>query len=181
MTTAQQRKLDEIRTDLFSNEDALVAKAISRCEEEGSAPLVQPLIAFYASQAPEALRQRVGALLGSLKVSNIEEYFVAALANADFSHVHKDLIGFMWSTGLQPVSAVAFITKLAAAGDYFLTLECLTLLESIEDTISEDQLLESIEMMHATLNSMENADHRRLMAEYLVVLNRLRAQEDFNS
>jgi len=181
MTTAQQRKLDEIRTDLFSNNDLLVAKAIARCEEEGSAPLVQPLIAFYASQAPTELRQRVGEMLGALKVSNIEEYFIHALSNAEFSHVHKDLIGFMWSTGLQPVNAVAFITKLATGGDYFVTLECLTLLESIEDTIPEDQLLESIEVMHARLNVMENSDHRRLMAEYLVVLNRLRATEDLNS
>lgn len=181
MTTAQQKKLDEIRTDLFSDNDALVAKAISRCEEEGSAPLVQPLIAFYASQAPAALRKRVGEMLGALKVSNIEEYFTQALNNAEFRHVHKDLIGFMWSTGLQPVNAVSLITKLATDDDYFLTLECLTLLESIEDTIPEDQLLESIELMHAKLNGMENSDHRRLMAEYLVVLNRLRALEDLNS
>jgi hypothetical protein len=175
MNTAQQRKLQEIQNDLFSGDDALCAKAISRCEEEGTAAMVEPLIAFYASEAPSHLRQRVAELLATLKVSGIEYYFLQALENKTFAHVRKDLIGFMWSTGLQPVEAVALISQLAAEGDYPLVLECLTLLENIEDAIPEDQLLESIAIVHTRLNEMEQGDLRRLLAEYLIVLNRLRA------
>jgi hypothetical protein len=175
MNTAQQRKLQEIQNDLFSGDDALCAKAISRCEEEGTAAMVEPLIAFYASDAPSHLRQRVAELLATLKVSGIEYYFLQALENKTFAHVRKDLIGFMWSTGLQPVEAVALISQLAAEGDYPLVLECLTLLENIEDAIPEDQLLESIAIVHTRLNEMEQGDLRRLLAEYLIVLNRLRA------
>jgi hypothetical protein len=117
----------------------------------------------------------VAELLATLKVSGIEYYFLQALENKAFAHVRKDLIGFMWSTGLQPVEAVALISQLAAEGDYPLVLECLTLLENIEDAIPEDQLLESIAIVHTRLNEMEQGDLRRLLAEYLIVLNRLRA------
>jgi hypothetical protein len=48
-------------------------------------------------------------------------------------------------------------------------------LENIEDAIPEDQLLESIAIVHTRLNEMEQGDLRRLLAEYLIVLNRLRA------
>jgi hypothetical protein len=180
MSTKQQRKLDDIRSDLFSGNDTQVAKAISRCEEEGSAPLVEPLLAFYASSAPETLRTRVAAMLASLKVSNVEPYFLQALSNATWKHIHKDIVGFMWNTGLQPVEAVAQITELAASGDYSLTLECLTLLESIEDPIPEEQILESIAIVHRALSESSDADFKKLMNEYMNVLNFQRAQSDIN-
>lgn len=178
MSTSQQRKLEEIRNDLFSGNDALVAKAISRCEEEGTAPLVEPLLAFYASAAPEVLRARVATLLGSLKVSNVESYFLQALANRNWKHIHKDVVGFMWNTGLQPVDAIALISEQAASGDYALTLECLTLLESIEDPISEEQLLESISIIHKAISETDDSDFKKLLNEYMHVLNYQRAQSD---
>ncbi|MFM7233471.1 MAG: hypothetical protein ACKOZM_02695 [Flavobacteriales bacterium] len=180
MATSQQRKLDDIRNDLFSGNDALVAKAISRCEEEGSAPLVEPLLAYYASSSPETLRTRVAAMLGSLKVSNVETYFLQALSNKNWKHIHKDVVGFMWNTGLQPVDAVAQITELAASGDYSLTLECLTLLESIEDPIPEEQILESIAIVHKAQSETSDADFKKLLSEYMQVLNYQRAQSDLN-
>lgn len=180
MTTSQQRKLDEIRSDLFSGNDTLVAKAIARCEEEGSAPLVEPLLAFYASSAPEPLRARVASMLGSLKVSNVEVYFLQALSNKNWGHIHKDVVGFMWNTGLQPVDAVAQITELATSGDYALTLECLTLLESIEDPIPEEQILEGIAIVHRALSESGDADFKKLLNAYMDVLNLQRAQSDLN-
>jgi hypothetical protein len=180
MSTAQQRKLEAIRNDLFSGDDTLVAKAISRCEEEGSAPLVEPLLAFYASNAPESLRLRVSSMLGSLKVSNVEVYFLQALANPKWKHIRKDIVGFMWNTGLQPVDAISQISELAASGDYALTIECLTLLESIEDPIPEEQLLESIAVVHKAISDASNAEFKRLLNEYMNVLNFQRAQSDLN-
>ena len=180
MSTTQQRKSDAIRNDLFSGDDALVAKAISRCEEEGSAQLVEPLLAFYASKAPEALRMRVASMLGSLKVSNVESYFLQALANPQWKHIRKDIVGFMWNTGLQPVDAVSQISELASSGDYALTLECLTLLESIEDPIPEEQLLESIAVVHKAASDATDGDFKKLLNEYMSVLNFQRAQNDLN-
>jgi hypothetical protein len=180
MATTQQRKLDEIRSDLFSGSDALVAKAITRCEEEGTSQMVEPLLAFYASAAPETLRARVASLLGSLKVSNVDAYFLQALSNRNWKHIHKEVVGFMWNTGLQPVEAIAQITELAASGDYALTLECLTLLESIEDPIPEEQILESIAIVHRALSESPNSDFKKLLSEYMNVLNFQRAQSDLN-
>ena len=181
MSTAQQRKLDAIRNDLFSDDEVLIAKAIARCEEDGAAPIVEPLLAFYASDAPLALRTRVAEMLGSLKVSNVEAYFMQALANHEWRHIHKDVIGFMWNTGLQPVEAVSQISELAASGDYALTLECLTLLESIEDPIPEEQLLEGIAVVQNALSESNNIEFKLILSEYMNVLNYQRSQTDLKS
>ena len=181
MSTAQQRKLDAIRNDLFSDDEVLIAKAIARCEEDGAAPIVEPLLAFYASDAPLTLRTRVAEMLGSLKVSNVEAYFMQALANHEWRHIHKDVIGFMWNTGLQPVEAVSQISELAASGDYALTLECLTLLESIEDPIPEEQLLEGIAVVQHALSECNNTEFKFILSEYMNVLNYQRSQTDLKS
>jgi hypothetical protein len=181
MSTAQQRRLDAIRNDLFSGEEIRATKAISSCEDDGSAPMVELLLAFYASSASESLRVRVATMLGSLKVSNVEIYFLQALSNTEWKHIRKDVIGFMWNTGLQPVDAVGHISELAASGDYALTLECLTLLESIEDPIPEEQLLESIAVVHKANSESVDGDYKRLLNEYMNVLNFHRAQTDLNS
>ena len=181
MSIAQQRRLDAIRNDLFSGDDTRAAKAISTCEEDGSAPMVEPLLAFFASNASESLRTRVASMLGSLKVSNVEIYFLQALSKPEWNHIRKDVIGFMWNTGLQPVDAVSQISELAASGDYALALECLTLLESIEDPIPEEQLLESIAVVHKANSESVDADYKRLLNEYMNVLNFHRAQTDLNS
>jgi hypothetical protein len=69
---------------------------------------------------------------------------------------------------------------LAASGDYALTIECLTLLESIEDPIPEEQLLESIAIVHKACSEASEADFRKLLNEYMSVLNFQRAQTDLN-
>ena len=181
MSTAQQRKLDAIRNDLFSDDEVLIAKAIARCEEDGAAPIVEPLLAFYASDAPLTLRTRVAEMLGSLKVSNVEAYFMQALANHEWRHIHKDVIGFMWNTGLQPVEGVSQLSELAASGDYALTLECLTLLESIEDPIPEEQLLEGIAVVQNALSECNNTEFKLILSEYMNVLNYQRSQTDLKS
>jgi hypothetical protein len=86
----------------------------------------------------------------------------------------------MWSTGLQPVDAVSQISDLAASGDYALTFECLTLLESLEDPIPEEQLLESIAVIHKAISDASNNDFKTLLKEYMNVLNYQRAQSDLN-
>ncbi|MFM7726815.1 MAG: hypothetical protein ACKO7B_08940, partial [Flavobacteriales bacterium] len=71
-------------------------------------------------------------------------------------------------------------TELAASGDYSLTLECLTLLESIEDPIPEEQILESIAIVHKAQSETSDADFKKLLSEYMQVLNYQRAQSDLN-
>jgi hypothetical protein len=76
------------------------------------------------------------------------------------------------------VEAVIQITELAASGEYALTLECLTLLESIEDPIAEEQLLESIAIVHRAMSDGPDSDYKKLLSEYLRVLNMQRMQND---
>jgi hypothetical protein len=54
------------------------------------------------------------------------------------------------------------------------------LLESLEDPIPEEQLLESIAVIHKAISDASNNDFKTLLNEYMNVLNYQRAQSDLN-
>jgi hypothetical protein len=182
MLAVQQKKVaDEIRRDLFSDDDAVVRRAIERCREEGSASVVDALIAFYASGADSALRNEVAAMLGSLKVSGVEGFFEAALKNKAMSHIHRDLITFMWNSDINPSGSLMEISSIAVNGDYATRLECLTLIENSEAIFPEENLLAAIEVLTQHLGKHPAQDADPLLMEMLSNLQARRAvaENDF--
>lgn len=175
---SKQKITDEIRKNLFSSDETVVRKAIDQCREDGSAALVEPLIAYFASSAPDTLRSEVGSMLGTLKVTKVEPFFLTALENKDMAHIHKDLIGFMWSSGLNPGMGLSLITRHAINGDLATTLECLTLIENIEDELPEEAILESISLVRQSLPDVHDDGRRKLLTEYLRFLNLMRAESE---
>jgi hypothetical protein len=179
MTAATKLKTtEEIKRNLFSDDDAIVRAAIQRCQEEGSALLVEPLIAFYASNAPEELRMEVATMLSSLKVSGVDGFFLSAINNPEMIHVRKDLLSFIWNSGLQPVNAIGDISKIAVEGDFATVLECLTILESLETVVPEEIVLDSISTVRQFLSSQSKSEKNTLLVEYLRILDDMRAQSE---
>jgi hypothetical protein len=182
MSAIQQKKAaDEIRRDLFSDDDAMVRRAIEKCKEEGNASIVDALIAFYASGADSTLRNEVAAMLGSLKVSGVEGFFEAALKNKAMSHIHRDLVTFMWNSDINPSASLMEICAIAVHGDYATRLECLTLIENSEAVFPEENLLAGIEVLTQYLGKYPAQDADPLLMEMLSNLQGRRAiaENDF--
>ncbi len=177
-STSKNKAVDEIRRNLFSPDDAIVQSALNRCREEGNAALVEPLIAFYASEPAPEFKQQAADMLGTLKVSKVEHFFIAALKNNDYREIWQDLVSFMWNSGLQPVNDLEVITTLALRGNYLLTLECLTLLESLDAEVPEEVILECITLMKAKSKVGLGDDMKKLLTAYLTTLEELRIQND---
>lgn len=173
--TQQKKAADEIRKDLFSDDDAVVRRAIERCREEGNASIVDALIAFYASDAESTLRNEVAAMLGSLKVSGVEGFFEASLKNKAMSHIHRDLITFMWNSDIDPSGALMEISTIAVNGDYATRLECLTLIENSEAVFPEEGLLAGIEVITQFLGNRPAQDADPLLMAMLSNLQSRRA------
>lgn len=169
-TLTQNKQTEELKRDLFSGNDATVMRALNKCNEKGNAAMVAPLIAFYATTTNATFKQEVAQMLTELKVSNVEGAFMDALENEAMKNIQKDLLSFMWNSGVQPVEGIATISRIALNGDYGVALEALTLIESMDDEISEEQLLESIADVTQHLSEAKAGDHANLLKEYLHVL-----------
>jgi len=175
--TIKSKIVEDIKKDLFSGDDTVVMKAVHRCQEEGNSQLVQPLVAVYCTTPNLIIKSEIGEMLSSLKVSGVEDVFVDALKNPDFKASRKELLSFIWSSGLQPVNDVAFMVELAIDGTYEEAIECLTIIESMDDAIPEQELLEGSSLARAFITSNKEDDKVGLIADLLVALEG-RTEED---
>jgi hypothetical protein len=170
MSTAKQKNIEEIKRDMFAGDDKTVLKALHRCREEGTAALVEPLIHVFATTKSAGIREEASDMLNTLKVSNAEEAFMNALRKPEWKASRKHLLAFMWNSGIQPLEFMAEIATIATEGDFEVALECLTLLESLEDMMPEEQLLESVAVLRTYLADDHNSDKASLLLQYLAIL-----------
>lgn len=169
-TAAQKKKIEEVKKDLFSGDDSLVQKAINYCREEGTAELVEPLITVFATTKNLHVKQEVGEMLSELKVSNVEDVFMEAIQNPKYIHSRKQLLFFVWSSGIQPTNYIVPLTEIAINGTYEEAIECLTIIESLEDEIPESDILEASTLARAYISSNGFDEKRFLIADILIAI-----------
>lgn len=63
-----------------------------------------------------------------------------ALEDPEFSSVHADIIGFLWSCGFQSENHLRCVVNCAAEGDFRCAMEALTWIEELE-RVSDEQAL----------------------------------------
>lgn len=176
-TSPKAKKLEELTKNLFNPDESIALKALETINEIGSAEIVPSLISLYASSTNPDVRREAGNLLSTLKISGAEQHLTAALKNPSFRHIRKDIIGFIWSSGIQPVDDLDIFTSIAIEGSFEEALECITLLDSLETAVPEAVLLESIAQLKQYLGKNEKNEKRALLVEYLMALENLRIEE----
>jgi hypothetical protein len=168
MSTRSKKKLEEIKTGLFSNDTNTVLQALHQLDEYPYAELVEPLLVLYAQKPAPAVAVRLQEILTTLKVSGVEEIFMKALRAPELKHCRKDFFHFMWSSNIQPEEGWVLIAELAASGTYEECLEILSLLDNTEHELLEEELLEAVSILKMSLNEHpdeEAAPMRKLLLE----------------
>lgn len=173
----ESKKTEELKGKLLSQDEKIVAAALVEAEENGTVAIVPTLIAIYATTHNKSTKETVARLLSELKVSGTESHFIEALSNPELKHIHKDIIGFIWNSNIQPVKEIAFFSNIAIKGSFEEALECITLIDSITTPIPEEVLLESITLVKQHLAGTSKDDKTALLAQYLLALENMRIED----
>ncbi len=173
-STGKSKKSDALRTKLFSNDESTLLSALQELSSTGTAVHIEPLIVLYSSTPFDSVKKQAGELLSTLKVSGAEEPFIAALSNPALLSIRKDLLGFLWSSGVQPVNSLVTISTIAIEGTFEEALECITVIDSLETPVAEEILLECITQVKQHLSQSKPSDKSALMIQYLQALENLR-------
>jgi len=155
---------------LGSNDEQRALEAVDRAEEVGDLRWVRPLLEAFRDTPFPAVRQRIGALLGSLKVSAAADIFVDALDDPGFQPVQADIISFLWNAGFVEESALRKVVHAAVSGDFRVALEAMTWIDQTERIEDEHALLESILMVRGGLEDPSRSDIHPLLAPMLIAL-----------
>lgn len=178
MSSSSKNKLvEEIKNDLFSGDDVVVMKAVLKCKDQDSTALVEPLITVYASTSMPEIKREVSDLLNNIKVPNAEQAFLKALANKQNAKIRKDILSFIWNSGIQPAEQIVELTEIAIDGTFEEALECLTIIENIDDQVPEEKILESASVLRSAISSNPQDPKTALLADILITLE-TKTEED---
>lgn len=162
---------------LQSGDPGKVLAALDAARERGDIRWVRPLLEAFRDAPDADIRESIGEVLSSLKISEAADVFHDALSDPEYEGVQADIMAFMWSTGLMPEEALLLVVELGVAGDFRCAMEALTWVEQLESVMDENKLLESILVARGALEDNERADLHPLVEPMLEALHALeRAQ-----
>jgi hypothetical protein len=172
--------IEEIKKNLFSNQDDKVTAALAKTREVAEPTLVEPLLTFYATTSNPSWKTEAADMLSTLKVSKVNHYFIEALSNPTLRDIRRDVLSFMWNSNLQPVDDFVAITKVALSGTLEETIECLSLIENLDQTIPEDVVLECISLVGQFVPDKKDGNKNVLIGDFLAILESHRLKNDLD-
>jgi hypothetical protein len=104
-------------------------------------------------------------LLNKVKASNPEKALLKAVSSIKDKAKKARLISVYWEIGLDCTADFLFFVKQACEGDYLIAMECLTVIETIENEVSAADLKEAQQLLTETIN--QNPDSAPMLEEIL--------------
>jgi hypothetical protein len=156
--------------DLNSKEDKKVVAELDRADKTGDIKWVKPLLHAFRDRKEDVIRDRMGEILATIKLSGAEEIYIEALESGECENIEADILGFIWSAGFDPSNKLDLITRVATSGDFITAMEGLTIVEQCETIEEEHVLLEAILNVRSAIDSCED---ERLKELYDLMLNAL--------
>ena len=163
--------------DLNSKDDKKVVAELDRAEQKGDINWVLPLLQAFRDRKEDEIRERMGDMLATVKLTGAEQIYTEALESGDCENIEADILGFIWSAGFDPANKLDLITRIATKGDFRAALEALTIIEQCEIIEEEHVLLEAILNIRSAIDTCEDESLKAIYEPMLAALIKLeRAQ-----
>jgi hypothetical protein len=158
---------------LFSEKKEMALQSIEEARERGTLEWVRPLLEAYRDRPEEDVRNEIGEMLGSLKISEAASVLSDALEDPEFESLRADIIRFLWSCGFQSEDDLRAVVSNAVDGDFACAMEALTWVEELERADDENILLDSILLVRGALDEEPGDERTPLFQAMLSVLQGL--------
>ena len=163
--------------DLNSKDDKKVVAELDRADKKGDIKWVQPLLHAFRNRKEDVIRERMGEMLATIKLSGAEGIYIEALESGECENIEADILGFIWSAGFDPSNKLDLVARIATKGDFRAAMEGLTIIEQCETIEEEHVLLEAILNVRSAIESCEDESLKALYDPMLSALLKLeRAQ-----
>lgn len=163
MATIEKKKVESLKTDLFSANDETVLKALARLESAGDESLIKPLVEVFSRSKEGKIKENISSILNQLKISMAEEQLMECAKDPRFVGIRQDILSFVWNSGFTPVDHLDTICEIAIDGTFEECFECLTIVESMSPPIPEIPLMESLIKVKTFLAKKEESTRSEII------------------
>ncbi|MDA9564019.1 hypothetical protein N9R81_05025 [Flavobacteriales bacterium] len=168
-SSATQLRHREILASLQSKEPKIVNKALTDIKKIGTVELLPSLIEAYTTTTNESVKLGIENIFNQLKDSKSVDFLMDALSNDKYKAYHQKFAAAIWESGLDASTHLSRLIEIALKTDYLTCLEILTIIENIEDGISENDIEQGIAAISEQLQ-WKKSDNDPLLASIIQVL-----------
>lgn len=169
------KKVAQIVLQLSSPEPKDVIKAIKSLKMSGNETAIEPLIDLYCNSQNNAIQAEIIDLLNSIKSTKVPPVIISCLVNEKYSAARLVMLSSIWNSNLDYTSYLLEIAEATQKGEMMEAMECLTILENMEGTLSEEKIMDALLSMKSYLveHSTENSPKMELLREVTLLLTEI--------
>jgi len=145
------KKVAQIILQFSSSEPKDVIKAVKALKMSGNETAIEPLIDLYCTSQNNAVQAEIVDLLNSIKSTKVPAVLIQCLNNDKYSVARQVMLSSIWNSNLDYTSYLLEIVEAAQKGGMMDAMECLTILENMEGTLSEEKIMDALLSMKSYL------------------------------
>lgn len=173
--TQKDKKVKELLLGLAAKEVADQVKAVKSLKVHGNETAIEPLVQVLSRTESELLKEEIMDLFNTIKSTKVPEYIIKCLNNDDYANSHQALLASIWNSGLDYRQYLGDIATATIKGDFMHAMECITILENIDGTLGEDEIMDAIIIFKGYLVDVGDTDDPKnnLIREMVVSLQNM--------
>ena len=140
----QNKKIKAYLIDLRSKEQIKQIAAIKALKIHGNEMVIKPLVEVLIRTDSDKIKAEIMDLLNTIKSSKVPSEIISCLSNLKYTAAHQILLSSIWNSGLDYSEYLKDIVRATVNGDFMEAIECITIIENIEETNGEEQVMESL-------------------------------------
>lgn len=149
------KKDQQYITDLQSGNFGKITSALTQLEEDGSIAVLPTIIELLNSTVDDDITKRAYKLLCELKQTTSVPIIIEAIMNKEYASIQEMLLRACWENGLDYSKYLPTFVDIVIHGNFMNAFEAFTVIENMEQAISEDIANEMTSILSNAVNSVE--------------------------
>lgn len=174
--TAKDKKVKDLLSQLSSSDTSKQLKAVKSLKIHGNESVIEPLVQVLSSdKSSQDLKDEIAELLNTLKSTKAPEQIIACLNKKEYAASHQLLLASIWNSGLDYRDYLGDIATATVNGDFMSAMECITIIENIDGTLTEDQIMDALLVFKSYLVDSRDEDNSKneLIKEIVLTLQNI--------
>lgn len=164
------KKLTLIKQDLFSGNNSLILNTIENIRLQSNISVIPLLLDLYCVSQNEDVKHAIKKCLFDLKDQHAAGIIVSALSEKKYFSIKSVILESMWQCGLDYSEYAETIVSTICTDTFENTIEAVTVLETIEESIPDTKRSEYSQKLNAAAETKEGS-HKALIFEAVAMLD----------
>ncbi len=171
MTENKTKILNQILTDLKSNDSEKVLLALDQLRKKGQKEVIEEILQVYLTTSDNKIKKEITTFLFDIKNETAVLPIIKAINDVKYKSIKAFLVSIFWQSSLDASEHLNTLIRIAVKGDFEVCLEVLTVIENFDSTFDEEQIMDAIYDIDEAMDDADEVKYKLLNSIKDVVRN----------